>query len=113
MADLTLPAAKSAGESGHVGVHAAILTALTETDERLDTLEAGGGSHTHAATDITSGLLGVADAPAGSQIVVDKVKNGGTWPARPTARTDVTVKWIGDTDPSTAAINGDTWLDIS
>jgi hypothetical protein len=44
--------------------------------------------------------LSIEIAPAGSSFYVDKVREGGTWPARPTARTDITVIWKGDTDPS-------------
>lgn len=66
-------------------------------------------SHTHAASAITSGTLDYARIPAGSELVADKVKNGGTYPSRPTSRTDVTVVWIGDTDP-TGALNGDRWI---
>jgi len=40
-------------------------------------------------------------ASAGTAIYVDKERNGGSWPTtRPTNRSDITVVWKGDTDPS-------------
>jgi hypothetical protein len=42
-------------------------------------------------------LLPVALLPAGSTLTVQK--SGGTWPARPTSRSDITVQWKG-ADPS-------------
>lgn len=38
---------------------------------------------------------GYADLPAGSTISV--FNNAGTWPARPTTRTDISVRWVGGT----------------
>lgn len=73
-------------------------------------------SHTHTAADLTSGTLALARVAAGATIVVDKAKGGfgaaaGSWPAaRPTSRTDVTVWWIGDTEPGSIAVNGDVKL---
>lgn len=50
----------------------------------------------------------IAALPAGSYVKVDK--SGGTWPARPTTRTDIVVVWRGaDPAPSTVtppATNG-------
>jgi hypothetical protein len=73
-------------------------------------------THTHGTGNLldTDGFLALALLPDGVPLVVDKVKAGGTWPSRPTARTDVPVIWIGDTDPggSPKAINGDLWLDL-
>lgn len=48
----------------------------------------------------TGGGGGTVDTiPAGSTLTVQK--SGGTWPARPTSRTDITVAWKG-ADPSPA-----------
>lgn len=45
---------------------------------------------------------GVADLPSGTNLVVQKT--AGTWPARPTPRTDITVTWVGPTpDPNIVA----------
>lgn len=41
----------------------------------------------------------IADLPSGTNLVVQK--SGGTWPNRPTTRTDISVTWVGPTpDPS-------------
>lgn len=58
---------------------------------RLDTLEATW----------TSDLI----LYPGTNITVDKT--GSTWPARPTTRTDVTVRWRG-ADPSPAVVSSGT-----
>ena len=42
-----------------------------------------------------------ANLPAGTTLTV--VKSGGTWPARPTSRTDIVVQWKG-ADPSPAIV---------
>lgn len=73
-------------------------------------------AHTHGTANLldTDGFLALALVPAGVPLVVDKIKEGGTYPNRPTARTDTPVLWVGDTDPggSPKAINGDLWLDL-
>lgn len=46
-----------------------------------------------------------ANLPAGTTITV--AKSGGTWPARPTSRTDIVVQWKGP-DPSPAIVNSGT-----
>ena len=54
---------------------------------------------------------GIAGLPAGS--VVRAYWTGSAWPARPTARTDISVEWVGGTDaaPPTAGVVGvDTWM---
>lgn len=72
--------------------------------------------HSHGTGNLidADGFLALALLPDGVPLVVDKVKEGGSWPNRPTARTDVPVIWIGDTDPggSPKAINGDVWIDL-
>jgi len=52
---------------------------------------------------------GLADLPAGSTHAV--IWNGTAWPSRPTARTDITVMWIGGTvAPSGGLNNVDVWM---
>lgn len=46
-----------------------------------------------------------ANLPAGTTLTV--LKSGSTWPARPTARTDIIVQWKG-ADPSPAIISSGT-----
>jgi hypothetical protein len=80
--------------------------------------EGTGASGTLATTPY--GVVNYSRVPAGTQIVVDKVKENG-WPATrpstttdlPTGRTDITVLWIGGPDGPTAAINGDRWIKTS
>lgn len=70
-------------------------------------------SHSHDSAQFSSGTLLYSAMTPGTVITVDKVKNGNSWPgSRPTARTDVTVHWVGDTDPGGIAINGDVWYDL-
>ena len=70
-------------------------------------------SHAHDTAQFTTGTLGLAFAPVGQVLFVSKAANGGSWPvSRPTARTDVCVIWIGNTDPGAIAVNDrDVWLD--
>ena len=56
-----------------------------------------------SAAQITTGLLGLERAPAGS------VAHTATT-TRPTARTDVMVIFTGPTDPGAAALEGDLWV---
>jgi hypothetical protein len=60
--------------------------------------------HTHSAAQVTSGVLGIAQAPTGSVLAV--VKTSTAWPARPTARTDVFVAWIGADPPPPEVTTG-------
>ena len=79
-------------------------------EDGIEAAQALAENHTHPASAITSGTLGVARVAVGSQLIVDKVKNGNNWPsARPTARTDVSIEWVGNTDPGSIAIDGDSW----
>ncbi|TFV90394.1 hypothetical protein [Blastococcus sp. CT_GayMR16] len=55
----------------------------------------------------------IADLPAGSTLYVDQNDPAGTWPNRPTSRTDIKVIWtktvVGSSDPAAAtspAVNG-------
>lgn len=50
-------------------------------------------------------LSDMSNAPAGYMHTV--VKTGGTWPARPTARTDIIVRWKG-ADPGPAEVSSGT-----
>ena len=56
-----------------------------------------------SAEQVTTGLLGLARAPAGT------VAHTATT-ARPTARTDIMVIFTGPTDPGVAALEGDLWV---
>lgn len=83
-----------------------------ETDQRW---EAGPSTSNTNAAALTTGLLNIERAPAGSVFNYDKVKGGygtpaGSLPsARMTTRTDITIIWTSDTDPSAIAIPGDKW----
>lgn len=57
------------------------------------TVAGGGGSPTYA------------NLPAGTTITVQK--SGGTWPARPTSRSDIMVQWKGP-DPSPVIVSSGT-----
>lgn len=76
-----------APSAGAVSVTAADVGALTQTaaDARYALVGAGGASPT------------IENVPSGTTITV--IKSGSTWPARPTARTDIIVRWRG-ADPS-------------
>lgn len=53
--------------------------------------------------------VGIANLPANSVIVVRRVN--GSWPARPTKRSDITCHWVGaDPDPSVDS-TGNVFLD--
>lgn len=75
--------------------------------------QAAAGNHVHSAASITSGtlsnsrigVLDIANAVAGTNVTV--FKSGGTWPARPTSRTDIVVVWSG-LDPSPAIVSSGT-----
>lgn len=72
-------------------------------------------SHQHDAGAITTGLLGIARASAGSVVAVVKAlgmfgATAGNWPtARPTTRTDIIIDWQGNTDPGNRALANDRW----
>ncbi len=58
------------------------------------------------------GPITIADLPAGSVLFARYNTGTSTWPARPTARTDIMVHWVGggEDDEPTAALNGvDIW----
>lgn len=54
----------------------------------------------------TDPIFSINTIPAGSTLTVDK-SSAGVWPARPTARTDVIVRWRG-ADPSPAIVSSGT-----
>lgn len=58
-------------------------------------------SKAFSASQITSGTFPISLMPAGTTLTVRK--SGGTWPARPTSRTDITVIWVG-ADPSPSIV---------
>ena len=58
------------------------------------------------------GPITIADLPAGSVLFARYNTGTSTWPARPTARTDIMVHWIGasESTPPPEAVNGvDLW----
>jgi hypothetical protein len=75
----------------------------TELEWRPAPAGTGGGSSN--ASDLTSGTLGIERLPAGSILAVRRVS--GAWPARPTARADITCNWIGP-DPSPPIVTSGT-----
>lgn len=86
-----------------------------DVDGIVGDLVTSGTGETVQALDLRFKKLGIIskdDLPAGSILYVVKV--GTSWPARPTARTDIRVIWIGaDPDPTIVssgtggALNGD------
>jgi hypothetical protein len=62
-------------------------------------------AHNHAAADINSGTLSVERVTPTVGLFVFK-SSGGAWPARPTARTDVTVCWVGAAPDPTDMLAG-------
>jgi hypothetical protein len=62
-------------------------------------------THTHAVSDITTGSFDYAFLPAGTTLTV--AKSAGTWPARPTSRSDIIVQWKG-ADPSPSIVSSGT-----
>ena len=63
----------------------------------------GAGTLTIASTGGGGGSVAIADLPAGSVVY-------STTTTRPTARTDICVFFVGDTDPGSNALDGDVWL---
>jgi len=80
---------------------------LSWTGTELDWIPApaGGGGGSSNASDLTSGTVAIDRLPAGTVLAVTRVS--GSWPARPTARADVTCWWIG-ADPSPAIVTSGT-----
>jgi len=105
-ASTTIPA-----EPGDIGAATAAQGAKADTAVQPAALESlateqmlNDGLDTKAAT-------GIPGLPAGS--VIRTYWTGTAWPARPTARTDISVEWVGGTDaaPPTAGVVGvDTWM---
>lgn len=53
---------------------------------------------------LLGGTVALAGLPAGTTLTV--YKSGGTWPARPTSRTDITVNWVGVSPGPTIVASG-------
>lgn len=73
-------------------------------ETRVADLELGGGGGGGAVT--------LADMPAGSVIGVNYDETNSVWPARPTARTDIRVWWVGGavgTPPLDPVAGQDIW----
>lgn len=108
-----------AGKSDTTHNHDATYAALVHSHDDLYYTEAevdlalqgkADDSHVHAPGDISGGTFSLDLMPPGYTHTVDKAKNGDVWPgSRPSARTDITVIWKGDTDPGALAIEGDEW----
>lgn len=62
--------------------------------------------HMHKATDVNEGTFSLDRLAAASLI---RVVFSGTWPSRPTSRTDVYVDWVGGTTQPPGMLAGDTW----
>lgn len=77
-------------------------------DKWRNMADATGGTttHTHAAADITSGTFSLDRMPAGYRHTVKE--SGGTY-VRGTTRTDITVVFVGASDPGSVALDGDFW----
>lgn len=82
--------------------HTHVISGVTGLQAALDAKQASGSyapaTHSHA----------LADMPAGMMLFV-KVATGSE--ARPSARTDLCVTWLGGATPPTNAIVGDVWLE--
>ncbi|MGE5299062.1 MAG: hypothetical protein ACM3KF_03410, partial [Acidobacteriota bacterium] len=78
-------------------------TSNTNYDTQWIAAPSGGGG---------GGPITVADLPSGSVLFARYNTGTSTWPARPTARTDIMVHWIGASEsvPPPDAVNGvDLW----
>lgn len=98
-------------------------TALNDWEDRIDTgissVTGGTGAVSSVNGDTGAVVLtaadvgarpdsytpGYADLPAWTTLTV--LKSGGTWPSRPTARTDIVVAWKG-ADPSPSIVSSGT-----
>lgn len=79
-----------------------VLTYNSSTSKWVNLAASGGGG----------GTVTIADLPAGMVLYARYNTSNSTWPARPTARTDIMVHWIGasESTPPPAAVNGvDIW----
>lgn len=54
------------------------------------------------------GAVTYETVPAGATFTIDR--SGGAWPARPTARTDVVIRWRGVAPPPTLVTSGTTGM---
>jgi hypothetical protein len=90
----TTTAAAAQASASSVVADVADLEATT-TALAIDVANKAQISHSHV----------VADMPSGTTLTV--FKTGSSWPARPTARADITVQWVG-ADPSPAIVTSGT-----
>lgn len=79
-----------------------VLNAADATAAR-SVIGASATTHTHAASDTTSGTFSISLLPAGSILYSESEL------ARPTARTDIRVLFLTAADPSAVMITGDEW----
>ncbi len=82
------------GGSGSIHTDSDVVLNNPATNDVL-TYDAGLGKWKNAAA--SGGAPTYANLPAGTTLTVQKTS--GTWPARPTSRTDIIVQWKGP-DPS-------------
>lgn len=73
------------------------------SNNQVLTYDSGTAKWVNAASQ--GGTPTYANLPAGSTITV--AKSGGTWPARPTSRSDIVVQWKGP-DPSPSIVSSGT-----
>lgn len=102
-----LAAVAFSGEPADLGASAVGISVLTAADAAAARSAIGAGTSSLAiGTASNQAKAGnwtptVADLPAGSVQAVKK--SGGTWPARPSTRTDITYFWIG-ADPAPSIV---------
>lgn len=86
-----------AGKTGAVTLVAADVSDSSATGRSVLASASQAAARTAIAAKADSWVPGVADIPSGSTLTVIRA-GGGTWPARPTARTDVIVQWLDPTE---------------
>lgn len=92
------------GDDVEVSIAAATDTVLSSPqNNQVLTYNSGTSKWINAAA--PGGSVTVANLPAGTTLTVSK--SGGTWPARPTSRTDIIVQWKG-ADPSPSIVSSGT-----
>ena len=94
---------KQSAGSYAAAVHTHVIADTTGLQTALDGKAAV--SHTHAASDVTSGTFDYSLLPIGATLTVAKA--AGVWPSRPTGRNDIIVQWKGP-DPSPSIVSSGT-----